>query len=98
MSMAHTPNRIGLLPKSDMSDREALGDGEEARVATDGDLACRSIVNIDPDRGLAPSQPVIVSGRVLVFGEIEGEKVFVSTNLRFPKKETESAMTPKKVI
>lgn len=45
MSMAHTPNSIGRLPRSvpvETSDREALGDGEEARVTTDGDLACRS--------------------------------------------------------
>lgn len=96
MSIAHTPSRIGL-PTSDMSDREALGDGEEVRVATDGDLACRSIENSDADRGLAlcASQPGIVSGRVLVFEAIEGEKELVSANLGFPK-ETESVMTPKK--
>ena len=35
-----------------MSDREALGDGEDARVTTDGDLACLSIVNIDANRDL----------------------------------------------
>ena len=70
MSMAHTPNRIGRLPMSvpvEMSDREALGDGEEARVATEGDLACRSAENIDANRDLAlcASQPVDISSRML---------------------------------
>lgn len=43
----------------EMSDREALGDGEEVRVTTDGDLACRSRENIDANRDLAlwASQP-----------------------------------------
>lgn len=70
MSIAHTPNNIGRLPRSvpvEMSDREALGDGEEARVTTDGDLACRSKENIDanPDLALCASQPGIISGRIL---------------------------------
>lgn len=69
-SIAHTPNRIGRLPISvpvEMSDREALGDGEEALVAADGDLACHSVVNIDARRDLAvrESQPGIISGRTL---------------------------------
>ena len=45
-----------------MSDREALGDGEDARVTTDGDLACRSIENIDVNRDLVlcVSQPGMI--------------------------------------
>ena len=72
MSIAHTPNRSGRLPNSvpvEMSDREALGDGEDARVTTDGDLACRSVENIDANRDLAlcASQPdMIWSCAVLV--------------------------------
>jgi len=50
-----------------MSDREALGDGEEARVTADGDLACHSAENIDANRDLAfrESQPGIMSGLML---------------------------------
>ena len=45
-----------------MSDREALGDGEDARVTTDGDLACRSIECIDANRDLplCTSQPGMI--------------------------------------
>ena len=76
-SIAHTPNRIGRLPISvpvEMSDREALGDGEEALVAADGDLACHSVVNIDARRDLAvrESQPGIISGRTLGVKVSEG--------------------------
>lgn len=65
MSIAHTPSSIGRLPMSvpvEMSDREALGDGEDARVTTDGDLACRSEENMDANRDLAlcASQPGIM--------------------------------------
>ena len=44
-----------------MSDREA-GDVEEARVTTDGDLACRSVGNIAASRDLAlcASQPGMI--------------------------------------
>jgi len=62
-SMAHTPSRSGRLPNSvEMSDQEALGDGEEARVTTDGDLACRSVGNIAANRDLAlcASQPGMI--------------------------------------
>jgi len=65
MSIAQTPKRSGRLPKSvpvETSDREALGDGEDARVTTDGDLACRSVENIDANRDLAlcASQPGMI--------------------------------------
>jgi hypothetical protein len=46
----------------DMSDREALGDGEEARVTTDGDRACRSVADIVANRDLVmcESQPGMI--------------------------------------
>jgi hypothetical protein len=53
-----------------MSDRDVLGDGEDALVTVDGDRACRSIENIDANRVLAlrSSQPGMISGRISVFG------------------------------
>ena len=67
-SIAHTPNRSGRLPKSvpvETSDRDALGDGEDALVTTDGDLACWSIENIDANRDLAlrASKPSMIRSR-----------------------------------
>ena len=69
-SIAHTPNRSDRLPKSvpvEMSDRDALGDGEDALVTTDGDLACRSIENIDANRDLAlcASKPSMLRSRAV---------------------------------
>ena len=63
-SIAHTPNSRGRLPTSvtvDISDQEALGDGEDALVTTDGDLAVRSVENLDNrDLPLYPSQPGMI--------------------------------------
>lgn len=61
----------------EMSDREALGDGEEALVTIDGDLACRSAENINANRDLAlfESQPGMVSDRVLGCPRVLGLKV-----------------------
>lgn len=64
-SIAHTPSSMGRLPTSvpvDKSDHEALGDGEDVLVTTEGDLAVRSVGNIDANRDLelCPSQPGII--------------------------------------
>jgi hypothetical protein len=61
----------------EISDREALGDGEEPLVTTDGDRACRSVENINASRDLAllESQPGMVSDRVPGCPRILGLKV-----------------------